>query len=384
MKKIGSKIIILQFVFVFVSVILILFISYRTVNNILLEHAFSLGMACAELDAKEIEGWLKEKTNLLESIAVQIENAESNDEGSMQKILGNAVKAEPSVYSFFIGFENGKLLDANGWIPPSNYNTTERPWYREAADANRIIFTSAYIDKKKNAQVKAIAMPLHIRDMNAVLAANIPFDTIRKQIQGIRFGETGYGILLDGDGIILVYPDRNSEMKPLNAVRSDLSLQLQESISKDQKGTAVIRSGKNVELLVHVPIQSNDWKLLLLAPIEEFQGPAKKMTRQLMIIIGLLLGFMTVISYLLGKKVSSPPDSVIEEVESVAGIDVSNEADISAYLKDDGQKLTGSEASTRKERRFSGTEEVYDIAGQIDEIAAHLEKGIQPFKIKKE
>ncbi len=384
MKKFFSKIIVFQFIFVFVSVILILFVSYRTVNSILLEHAFSLGMACAELEAKEIEGWLKEKTNLLESIAIQVENTESNEEGPIQKILENAVKADPSFYSFFIGFENGKLIDANGWIPPSDYNSAERPWYRDAADANRSIITAAYIDRKKKVQVKTIAMPLNVRDMNAVLAANIPFATIRKQIQDIRFGETGYGILLDGDGIILVYPEENNEMKPINEVRSDLSMQLQESISKDQKGTAVLRSGENTELLVHVPIQSNDWKLLLLAPIEEFQGPAKEMTRQLMAIIILLLGFMLIISYLFVKKASKPPENAVEEVESAIGSDMGNPSDMGTGLKDGLLKSAEDGASVRKERRISGTDEVYDIAGQIDEIAAQLEKGIQPFKIKKE
>jgi len=236
MKKIGPKIMMIHLIFACVSVFLILFISYRTVNSILLEHASSLGTACAEIDAKEIDSWLKEKAAILESVAVQIEDAEFNDEERIQKILKNATKADPSFYSFFIGFENGRLLDANGWIPPADYSSLERPWYREALNANRVIFTSAYIDKKKNARVKAIAMPLHAQGNNAVLAANIPFDTIRKQIKDIRFGETGYGILIDGDGIVLVHPVENNEMKPLEAVRKDLNMQITKGLPASGPG----------------------------------------------------------------------------------------------------------------------------------------------------
>jgi methyl-accepting chemotaxis protein len=381
MKKIGSKILIIHFIFSCALVFLTLFISYRTVNSILLEHASSLGTACAEIDAKEIDSWLEEKIALMERIAVQIENVEYNNEESMQKILENAAKAEPSFYSFFIGFENGRLIDANGWIPPEEYNIFERPWYREAIDANGIVFTSAYTDKKKNTRVKSIAMPLHIQGNNVVLAANIPFDAIRKQIQSIRFGETGYGILMDGDGIVLVCPEKNNEMKPLEAVRKDLDMQIKENTLKNQKGATVIRNGKNIELLVHVPIQCNDWKLLLLAPIEEFQGPAKKMFRQLITIIILLLGLMIIISYLLERRLSKPPDKVIEVDETITERDSASVAGVST---DDFERKRCNETLVRKEVHIAGTEEVYDIAGQIDEIAAQLEKGIRSFKIKKE
>ncbi len=383
MKRIGSKIMMIHFIFACASVFLTIFISYRTVNSILLEYASSLGTACAEIEAKEIDSWLKEKTTLLESIAVQIENAEYNNEEHIQKILENAVKADPSFYSFFIGFENGRLMDANGWIPPADYNTLERPWYREAIDANRIIFTSAYIDKKKNTRVKAIAMPLHMQGRNAVLAANIPFDTIRKQIQSIRFGETGYCILMDGDCIVLVHPEINNEMKPLDEARNDLSMKIQEHAWKGNKGTTVIQSGKKVELLVHVPIQSNDWTLLLLAPIEEFQGPAKEMSRQLIAVITLLMGFIIAISYILGKKISISQEKQLEEVEKIACREnLAAGSEISP--KDYVGKPVGNEVSTKKEKHIAGTEEVYDIAGQIDEIAAHLEKGVRSFKIKRD
>ncbi|MGE5630882.1 MAG: cache domain-containing protein [Caulobacteraceae bacterium] len=380
MKKIGLKILMIHLIFVCVSVSLALFISYRTVNSILLEHASSLGTACAELEAKEIDSWLKEKLTLLESVAVQIENGESNDEAYIQKILENAAKADPSFYSFFIGFENGRLMDANGWVPPADYNTVERPWYREAIDANRIIFTSAYIDKKKNTRVKAIAIPLHAQGMNAVLAANIPFDTIRKQIQGIRFGKTGYGILVDGDGIILVHPEGNNEMKPLEEDQKDLNINIQENIRNTIKGTTLIRSGKKEELLVHVPIQSNDWVLLLLAPIEEFQGPAKKMAGRLIAAITFLMGLIIFISCLMGKKFSVSLKKALDDAERIADIESLTKGN-EVNLKDDTGKTIGNEAFKRKEKHIAGTEEVYDIAGQIDEIAAQLEKGVRSFKI---
>lgn len=381
MKKIGSRILMIHFIFACISVFLTLFISYRTVNSILLEHASSLGTACAEIEANEIDSWLKAKVTLLESIAVQIENAEPDDEERMQKIIENAAKADSSFYSFFIGFENGRLLDANGWLPPEDYNAIERPWYREAIGANRIIFTSAYIDKKKNTRVKAIAVPLHIQGRNAVLAANIPFDTIRKQIQGIHFGQTGYGILVDGDGIVLVHPDKKNEMKPLETVRKDQDIQIQENIWKNQKGSIVLQNGKRVELLVHVPVQSNDWKLLMLAPIEEFQGPAKEMSRQLLTIMALLMGLMIIISYLMGIRISRPSGNVIEEAEKIAEGDTANVVGISAECF---EKNSSKGAPPRKEVHIAGAEDAYVIAGQIDEIAAQLEKGIQSFKIKKE
>lgn len=73
MKKIDSKILMIYFIFASVSVFLTVYISYRIVNSILLEHASSLGTACAELEAKEIDSWLKGRTTLLQSTREYLE-----------------------------------------------------------------------------------------------------------------------------------------------------------------------------------------------------------------------------------------------------------------------------------------------------------------------
>lgn len=379
MKRADLKLLMIHIIFAFASVLLTVFVSYQTVNSILLEHAFSVGTACAETEAEEIDSWLKGKTALLKSTAIQIENTEPGDEGYMRRILENAVKIDPSFYSFFLGFEDGSLMDANGWIPPAGYNTLERPWYREASAANGLVFTSAYIDIKKNAQVRSIAMPLHIKGKNAVLAANIPFDVIRKQIEGIRFGETGYGVLTDDAGIILVYPDEKNGTKPMEAFQKYINMQLQENIRKGNKGTTVIHSGEQKALLVQVPIMTNGWRLLLAAPLEEFQGPAKKMSSQLLITISFLMGLMITISYLLGRRLSKQPDEETKSAIVIAGRDYCKESDASAGAF---EEVCCNEAPVRKERHIAGTEEVYDIAGQIDETAAQLEKEIKVFKIR--
>ncbi|HWR61330.1 MAG TPA: cache domain-containing protein [Clostridia bacterium] len=379
MKKADLKLVMIHIIFAFASVFLTVFISYRTVNGILLEHAFSVGTACAETEAEEIDSWLKGKTALLKSTAVQIENTEPGDEGYMMRILENAVKTDPSFYSFFLGFEDGSLMDANGWIPPDGYNTLERPWYQEASAANGLVFTSAYIDVKKNTQVKAIAIPLHIQGKNAVLAANIPFDVIRKQIEGIRFGETGYGVLTDDAGIVLVYPDEKNGSKAMEAFQEYINVQIQENTWKGGKGTTVIRSGEQKALLVQVPIMTNGWRLFLLAPLEEFQGPAKKMSSRLLITISFLMGLMITISYLLGRRLSKQPDEETKPAVVIAGSDSCKESGTS---DDAFEKVCCNEAPVRKERYIAGTEEVYDIAGQIDETAVQLEKEIKAFKIR--
>jgi len=379
MKKVDLKLLMIHIIFAFASVFLTVFVSYRTVNSILLEHASSLGTACAETEAEEIDSWLKEKTALLKSIAIQIENTEPGDEGYIRHILENAVKTDPSFYSFFIGFEDGSLMDANGWIPPAGYDALERPWYREASAANGLVFTSAYIDVKKNTQVKAIAMPLHIQGKNAVLAANIPFDVIRKQIESIRFGETGYGVLTDDAGIVLVYPDEKKGIEAMEAFQKSINVQVQGNTWKSSKGTTVIQSGAQKALLVQVPVAANGWKLLLAAPLEEFQGPAKKMSCRLLIITSFLTGLMVIISYLLGRRLSKQPDEGTKPSIAIAGRDSGKETDAAAGAF---EKACRSEAPVRKERHIAGTEEVYDIAGQIDETAAQLEKEVKAFKIR--
>lgn len=412
------------------------------------------GTASAKYNAERIEAWAVEKAASLERTAVHISNIHKFDEETIQRMLQNAAEADGSFFSAFIGFDDGQFMDGRGWIPPQDYDVISRPWYREAKGANHVIFTPGYMDKNKNKIVNAIAVPINIQGKTGVLAANIAIDSIIDQVNEIKYGKTGYGMVLDDKGVIISHPNKKYIMKPVRQILRDENERLCNAIQNEISGIETIVLDDVEQLMVYTPIPSCRWKLILLAPLSEFQDPAKNMLKSLILVLGICLMMIILLGVYVGKLISNPVRKMIEGVSKIAtgnlmeDIDITSEDELGKLsvalnkmrknlfhimqeiqndsnlifvnaqklldamdMEDEGvsdqedvfmvkkekqpvesplqskhepimeSKENAKNAMRPSQNQIAGTDEVYAIAEQINNIAERLKKEIDLFKI---
>ncbi|MGE5630880.1 MAG: ATP-binding protein [Caulobacteraceae bacterium] len=327
--KIRTKITIALFLVTILTAVFIGVTSYLIFRSVIYRQAAELGMKSAQYNAEVIQGWAKEKIASLKRTAVHISAQESYDEKLIQSMLHDAAQADPLFYSVFIGFENGKMLDAKGWIPEAAYNAAQRPWYQLAVTANDTVFTPVYMDKNKKSLVTSIALPIRLHGAEGVLAANIPISQITQQVKSISYGETGFGILLDGNGMIIAHPDKKYILQPLETAFG-VSPGTLTDIQRPYPTVETITLQNKKYLLVSVPIEACGWKLLLTAPEAEFLTPAHEMIVYLLSILGIILSLMILFGAYWGRKMSRPIEKMILSVQRLSEGDLTEPVEITS------------------------------------------------------
>lgn len=327
LRKIRSKITLALFLITILTAVLIGTTSYLIFRNVLYKQAAELGMKSAQYNAERIQGWANEKIASLERTAVYISSVAPYDEQTVTSMLQKAAQADSSFYSIFIGFENGKLLDAKGWIPEAEYNSSKRPWYQQAVKANDTVFTPVYMDNNKKSLVTSIALPIKLHGTEGVLAANIPISNITQQVKNISYGKTGFGILLDRDGRIIAHPDKKYILQFLDKAldaKPGTFLNIQRPYPTVE--TVVLKDKKH--LLVYVPVEACDWKLLLIAPAAEFLSAVNEMIVYMLSILGFILSLMILFGAYWGQKMAQPIEKMISNVQRLSEGDLTEPVEI--------------------------------------------------------
>lgn len=326
--KIKTKIVATLFLVTLLTAAMIGITSYAMFSSVLVNQVTELGIESAKYNAEMIESWAKEKKASLERTAVHISSLSRYDPEEIKDMLYNAAQADLSFFSVFIGVENNKLIDAYDWIPSQNYEVMTRPWYQLAVKSNDTVFTPVYMDKNKNKLVTSIALPIRIQDHKGVIAANIPMDQVLLTLGSIKYGKTGYGILIDHEGTIIAHYDKNNIFQKFNKVFAGINEDTLNSIQENNQGAQTVELHNQKLLMVYESIPSCDWKLLLFAPVSEFLTPVQEMAEKLILILVVTLFFMVIIGVTLGHTISGPIERIILYIQKLSNGNLTEQIEI--------------------------------------------------------
>jgi signal transduction histidine kinase/CheY-like chemotaxis protein len=186
-----------------------------------------------------------------------------------------------SVYGYFYitdeetGAEKIVFHDGAGWIPESDYDPVQRPWYTAAYNANGDVgITSPYI--ATDTKVMEIAYARLIFDENGnpagVICINFQIGHLRDLIINKRVTPTSYGFLVDENMVMIIHPsetlqgdrfgESNSEMKEFtNEIEQGLHLSLRSV--ETYRGDRALMFGRTL---------NNGWYLVIAVPVSEHYG----------------------------------------------------------------------------------------------------------------
>ena len=105
-------------------------------------------------------------------------------------------------YRALYGVFDGEYVDGNAWIPESDYNPYDRPWYKEAVKANgKAVIISPYLDADTGSMVITVAKLM--ADKKSVLAVDILTEDIKTYASKIEDAGWGYAFITDSEGMII-------------------------------------------------------------------------------------------------------------------------------------------------------------------------------------
>ncbi len=164
--------------------------------------------------------WLDEKLIIIDMIAYAI--SENYSITQLQNAMDTPLLKDQFVLIFGALEEDGRpISNTPSWNPGTDWDGRKRPWYSQAREADRAVFTPPYNDSATGRLL--ISAVAKIEDQNTFMGAfggDIELQTIADVINEIDFNQKGYAFLVHESGTIISHPNTRFNGKILDTLFS--------------------------------------------------------------------------------------------------------------------------------------------------------------------
>lgn len=308
-------------------------ISYFMAYSIVTKESSSKVLVSSEKYSEMVNGWFDGQAKILNEIAYTIEQNNSFEDGQVLSYLQSKIKSNPNTSDVYIGLTNKKMLDGSGWVPPADYDCTQRVWYKTAMEKNGLIYSAPFLDMVTNKMVLSIARPIS-RDgkVIGVISTDINLGVITDIIQKAEPVKNSYPFLVDSQNNIIIHPNKDFQPKEkelinLNKVLNGQYMKIIEA--RDNKQTTVLKDydGQN-KYFVASQINATKWTLGFSIPVSEFNKPLNNLIWSFVIVTIVCLLFAIIFAMFVGGKISKPIVLVTNSINKIKDLDFTHNNDI--------------------------------------------------------
>jgi methyl-accepting chemotaxis protein len=230
--------------------------------------------------------------------------------------------SHPDLQYVYVGTKWGGYVQwPKGKFTTNHYDPRERPWYQQGMQAQgEVRRTAAYANSGGDNNV-IISFVRTVQDAQGkplgVLGMDISLDSFAKSIGQVHFGQTGYLMVVEDSGTVLVdprYPAHN--FKALKDIGDGYS-QLAEF---DNGARSVDIDGQRYDSVVYTSPQLG-WKYIGLIPHSEMMASANRLSAILIAAGLVVLVAALALTTALGRKLTAPLRQVSSRMREIASGD---------------------------------------------------------------
>ena len=215
-------------------------------------------------------------------------------------------------YTGIYGVINGNYVDGVGWVPPDDYDPTQRDWYKTAVGGKGdVVIVSPYVDAQTGNVIISVGRALE--DNNNAMALDLTLSGVQEIVEGIQINGYGYGYIVNEDGMVIAHPDRSQNGK--NYAELEEYKDLFEKITATGKGnfTATV-DGKKCTVFVDTVM--DQWYLVIVTTNAElYQAPRTLLA--ISILINLIVFVLISVFYFLGYRNERKSNERMEEMKEI-------------------------------------------------------------------
>ena len=259
------------------------------------------------------------------------------------------------------GYVQWPIESMNG----DHYDPRVRPWYQLAITApDRVVRPAPYLSAAGSGGA-IISFARVVKDASGgilgVLEGDISLDDFARLTSGIRFGETGYLLVADSNGRILIDPrDKQHEFKEIKGLGGGY-----EQLASAADGLANISmDGASYRAFVYTSAK-NGWKYYALVPESEMMAAANRLMWTLIAAGLIVLVVALAIMLALGRQMTAPIRSLTDSMHEIA----SGDGDMTRRLP-----LISADEVGVLAKQFNGfVEKLHGVLQKVMTSSRHLE-----------
>ena len=268
-----------------------------------------------------LDGWLDSKVKILDTSANTVNLSSVRKEDLSESHFSGFKRVDEELSDLYFGTVDGRMIDGSGWIPPADYDPRNRPWYRAAVQADKMVFTDPYVDMTTGKMAISVAMPIKDEKgkLIGVLAEDILLDTIKKTIDKINLRGQGNAFLLDSSGLVLIHPDGELVLKNVAELEGIGGAEntLKELLTTEQGFVNYKHQGVQ-KIMFYQKIPISGWTLGVAVPMAVIYQPLEELRHQFtMLTLGVMLLVIGVCLYV-AREITKPMLNLTRAARQIA------------------------------------------------------------------
>jgi len=283
------------------------------------------------------------------------------DEGTrenLEKVYAEFLKAYPS-------FHRIRIIDGAGADKVSTpkaaaaQNASSLPWFQKVSTAKEIIFSDIHIPKEGAEPVIVMALPFRTAEgkVYAVMAVDIFADAAAKPISNIKLGQEGFAYILNKDGLVISYPDKNKILQ-LNVSGYDFG----KEILRRKIGIMEYSWEGKQRYVSFQEYPAMGWIIVALSPKEDILAATNTM-RFIFIVLVIVMALLSLITGIIfAIRLVKPINRVVVGISESSG----QVSSASSQISSSSQQLAegASEQAASLEETSASLEEISSMTKQ--------------------
>ena len=172
-------------------------------------------------ESAELDGWFKEKATSA-TYAANLMSSFKGDKARIESIDSlSLISSDKDILDLNIGTEDDYFASFYGGNMTGKLIPKQRPWYNDAKNAGKTVFTEPYVDKNTGKLVVSVVSPFNgTSGFYGALCTDIALDIVSERAKAAKYrGEAGQGIVIDTAGNILGTAGNEEIMSDIRKVK---------------------------------------------------------------------------------------------------------------------------------------------------------------------
>ncbi|MCK9740834.1 methyl-accepting chemotaxis protein [Pseudomonas syringae pv. syringae] len=265
---------------------------------------------------------------------------QSENDRQATELFANIAKAHPAYSYVSYGLINGSYIMTPEDPKMSNYDPRVRPWYKTAmANAGKTVRSDAYYWANDDAVLVSTirAIPNKLGNPGGVVNIDVSLKQLTNIVKQIKLGESGYLMLMEKNGTVLVDPKQpEHNFKKLGELGDGFS-----DLAKTASGLVeVTLNGERYMANVYSSEQLG-WNFIGLIKQDEVMASATHLTWLIGIIAVVLAVVFAIVGASFARVIVRPIHSVSSGLEGIAGGEGDLTQNLAVRGKDETAQLAG-------------------------------------------
>jgi methyl-accepting chemotaxis protein len=321
----------------------------------------------AENSAINISGWMETRSAELRIMALSPE-VQSGDRQAIMQFLANVQESNKLYDSIGVVFPDGTFVNSNRISGKAAFLDA----FKVALQGEERIFDPV-VSRTTGHLVSTFTIPVKSRnEIIGALYGAVDVGAISNKVLDVKVGKTGFAHVVQGDGLVIIHPDKEVAMKLNLLTDPNISKQRREAtaqMANGEKGQIVEEVAGIKQYTAYAPVPGLSWTLCITVPAAEVTDRLHVMFIMTVAVIVIMLTIAAIAVAITTRRIVGPLSSMVRYVEEVAAGDLS-ERNQTFNSRDEIRQL----ANAMVKMRGNLNELIKRVKGATDQLAVSSEQ----------